>query len=91
MFDSRDLVPVVGGREGEGEEGITTPLECEFFELSFFSLFPPFSKLRDPGRPLQCLAVKGATLWSSNNGHPYWWYVVPLFSPSRVAQVVRGN
>lgn len=29
VFDSRDLVPVVGGREGE-EEGISTPLECEF-------------------------------------------------------------
>ena|SRR5229473_4044360 len=28
VFDSRDLVPVVGGREDE-EEGITTPLECE--------------------------------------------------------------
>jgi hypothetical protein len=30
VFDSRDLVPVVGGREGEEEEGISTPLECEF-------------------------------------------------------------
>lgn len=29
VFDSRDLVPVVGGREGEEEEGISTPLECE--------------------------------------------------------------
>jgi hypothetical protein len=29
VFDSRDLVPVVGGREDE-EEGISTPLECEF-------------------------------------------------------------
>jgi hypothetical protein len=29
VFDSRDLVPVVGGREDEGE-GISTPLECEF-------------------------------------------------------------
>lgn len=28
VFDSRDLVPVVGGRE-DGEEGISTPLECE--------------------------------------------------------------
>ncbi|KAF8502306.1 PAC2 family-domain-containing protein [Russula emetica] len=27
VFDSRDLVPVVGGREGEEEEGISTPLE----------------------------------------------------------------
>lgn len=27
IFDARDLIPVVGGREG-GEEGITTPLEC---------------------------------------------------------------
>ena len=27
VFDARDLVPVVGGRE-DGEEGITTPLEC---------------------------------------------------------------
>lgn len=26
-FDSRDLVPVVGARE-DGEQGITTPLEC---------------------------------------------------------------
>lgn len=26
LFDSKDLVPVVGGRE-DGEEGITTPLE----------------------------------------------------------------
>jgi proteasome assembly chaperone 2 len=31
VFDSRDLVPVVGGREGgEEEEGISTPLEREF-------------------------------------------------------------
>jgi hypothetical protein len=29
VFDSRDLVPVVGGREDE-EEGVSTPLECEF-------------------------------------------------------------
>ena len=27
MFDPRDVVPVIGGRE-DGEEGITTPLEC---------------------------------------------------------------
>jgi PAC2 family len=27
-FDSRDLVPVIGGRE-DGQQGITTPLECE--------------------------------------------------------------
>ncbi len=27
IFDARDLIPVVGGRE-EGEEGVTTPLEC---------------------------------------------------------------
>ena len=27
IFDPRDLVPVIGGRE-DGEEGITTPLEC---------------------------------------------------------------
>jgi proteasome assembly chaperone 2 len=32
VYDSRDLVPVVSGREGE-EEGISTPLECEFFEF----------------------------------------------------------
>ena len=29
VFDSRDLVPVVCGRE-DGREGISTPLECEF-------------------------------------------------------------
>src|SRR5712672_1168995 len=30
VFDSRDLVPVVGGRE-DGEEGVSTPLERELF------------------------------------------------------------
>ena len=29
VFDSRDLVPVVGGRE-DGDEGITLPLECAY-------------------------------------------------------------
>lgn len=28
IFDSRDLVPVIGGRE-DGEEGVSTPLECQ--------------------------------------------------------------
>lgn len=28
VFDSRDLVPIVGGREDDAE-GISTPLECE--------------------------------------------------------------
>ena len=28
VFDSRDLVPIVGGREDDAE-GICTPLECE--------------------------------------------------------------
>jgi hypothetical protein len=44
VFDSRDLVPVVGGREGEGEEGISTPLECELsnsHSLRFPSAAPP--------------------------------------------------
>ena len=39
VFDSRDLVPVVGGREGKEEEGISTPLECELRFFSFFSNF----------------------------------------------------
>ena len=30
VFDSRDLVPVIGGRE-DGQEGVTLPLEREFF------------------------------------------------------------
>jgi len=34
VFDSRDLVPVVGGREGGEEEGISTPLECELSNSS---------------------------------------------------------
>lgn len=29
VFDAKYLVPVVGGRE-DGEEGITTPLECAY-------------------------------------------------------------
>lgn len=33
IFDARDLIPVVGGRE-EGEEGVTTPLERELLENS---------------------------------------------------------
>jgi len=33
IFDPRDLVPVIGGRE-DGEEGITTPLECVCFHSS---------------------------------------------------------
>lgn len=36
VFDSRDLVPVVGGREDD-VEGISTPLECEL-RLSFLLL-----------------------------------------------------
>jgi len=40
VFDSRDLVPVVGGREDEGE-GISTPLECEFrLSNSYSSILP---------------------------------------------------
>ena len=38
MFDSRDLVPVIGGRE-DGQEGVTLPLEREFFR----SMSPPTS------------------------------------------------
>jgi proteasome assembly chaperone 2 len=34
LFDSRDLVPVVGGRE-DGEEGVSTPLERELRQHSF--------------------------------------------------------
>jgi PAC2 family len=42
VFDSRDLVPVVGGREGEEEEeeGISTPLECELRILILILQFP---------------------------------------------------
>lgn len=32
VFTGKYFVPVVGGRE-EGEEGITTPLECAFIPL----------------------------------------------------------
>jgi hypothetical protein len=53
VFDSRDLVPVVGGREDD-VEGISTPLECEL-RLSFLLLK---KWLRDS---LQCLEAKGAT------------------------------
>jgi hypothetical protein len=43
-------VPVVGGREGEEEEGIgiSTPLECEFFG-ALHSPIPALRGLRDPG------------------------------------------
>lgn len=34
VFDSRDLVPIVGGRE-DGEEGVSTPLEREPRRRSF--------------------------------------------------------
>jgi hypothetical protein len=30
IFDTKDIVPVIGGRE-DGEEGITSPLECAHF------------------------------------------------------------
>lgn len=37
IFDPRDLVPVVGGRE-DGEEGITTPFECAHVQVIWISL-----------------------------------------------------
>jgi proteasome assembly chaperone 2 len=40
VFDSRDLVPVVGGREDE-EEGVSTPLECELSTSSWNSFSNP--------------------------------------------------
>ena len=51
VFDSRDLVPVVGGRE-DGGEGISTPLECEFrlrLRILILQFHPPL--LRDSEIP----------------------------------------
>lgn len=36
IFNAKDLVPVVGGRE-DGEEGITTPLECMYIIASLYN------------------------------------------------------
>jgi proteasome assembly chaperone 2 len=47
VFDSRDLVPVVGGRE-DGEEGVSTPLEREPTTPPF--TFPSLEFLRTQGR-----------------------------------------
>lgn len=47
VFDSRDLVPVVGGRE-DGAEGISTPLESELRAPFFLFQSSSFKKrLRD--------------------------------------------
>jgi proteasome assembly chaperone 2 len=37
VFDARDLVPVVGGRE-DGKPGVTTPLECTFNALGILGI-----------------------------------------------------
>ena len=81
VFDSGNLVPVVGGREDEAE-GISTPLECE---LRAHPIHPPACN-RDSVTPLQCLEAKSATLWSFNSGHLYWWYV-----SVRVASKLRSS
>jgi hypothetical protein len=57
LFDSRDLVPVVGGRE-DGEEGVSTPLERELRPVLDLDL--SFSPLRRRNA-LQCSEKKAAT------------------------------
>lgn len=71
VFDSCDLVPVVGGRD-DREEGVSTPLEREPFvtvQVSF-----PSSSLKNP--PPQFSEKKGATFWSFSSGHPSCLYVL---------------
>ena len=72
LFDSRDLVPVVGGRE-DGEEGVSTPLEREFRLHSFLLLDYSDKRIEIS---LQCSEEKGATSWSFNSDHPSCSYVV---------------